>query len=68
MDKDQDKEKPFHRLMPKIVTRTLLKYLLARQGQRKLECTCSGLALHKNNDYLIHEQLINAIIDEVNDG
>jgi hypothetical protein len=33
MDKDQNKEKPFHRLMPKIVTRTLLKYLLTKQRQ-----------------------------------
>jgi hypothetical protein len=38
--------------------------------QRKLECACSGLVLHKINDYLYHiyEQMINAIIDEVNDG
>jgi hypothetical protein len=38
--------------------------------QRKLERACSGLVLYKTNDYLqyIYEQLINAIIDEVNDG
>jgi len=38
--------------------------------QRKLECACSGLVFHEINDYLYHiyEQMINAIIDEVNDG
>jgi hypothetical protein len=38
--------------------------------QRKLERACSGLVLHKTMTIFngIYEQLINAIIDEVNDG
>ena len=46
-------------------------HLFARQNKERLERACSGLVLHEINDYLyqyIYEQLINAIIDEVNDG
>ena len=48
-----------------------MMHLFARQNKERLECACSGLVLHEINDYLyqyIYEQLINAIIDEVNDG
>jgi hypothetical protein len=48
-----------------------MMHLFARQNKEILECACSGLVLHEINDYLyqyIYEQLINAIVDEVNDG
>jgi hypothetical protein len=48
-----------------------MMHLFARQNKERLECACSGLVLHEINDYLYqytYEQLINAFIDEVNDG
>jgi hypothetical protein len=71
---DQVKEVPFHRLLPKyeIVKKksSTDDAPVCETKQRKLECACSGLVLHEINDYLkyIYEQMINAIIDEVNDG
>ena len=44
--------------------------MFARQNKKTRVCACSGLVLQDINDYLYHiyEQMINAIIDEVNDG
>jgi hypothetical protein len=45
-------------------------HLFARQDKKTRVCACSGLVLQDINDYLYHiyEQMVNAIIDEVNDG
>ena len=69
---DQVKEVPFHRLLPKWDSqgeKSTDDAPVCETKQRKLEYACSGLVLHKINDYLpIYKQMINAIIDEVNDG
>jgi len=71
---DQVKEVPFHRLLPQRDSQVEVSTEdapVCETKQRRLERACSGLVLHEINDYLyqyIYEQLINAIIDEVNDG
>ena len=71
---DRVKEVPFHRLLPKRDSQVEVSTEdapVCETRQKTRVCACSGLVLHKINDYLyqfIYEQLINAIIDEVNDG
>ena len=47
-----------------------MMHLFARQDNKARIYACSGLVLQDINDYLYHiyEQMINAFIDEVNDG
>jgi hypothetical protein len=51
---DQVNEVPFHRLLPERDSqedKTTDDAPVCETKQRKLECACSGLVLHKTNDY-----------------
>jgi hypothetical protein len=71
---DQVKDTPFTDCCPRRDSqrnKTTEDAPVCETRQKTRVCACSGLVLHKINDYLyqfIYEQLINAIIDEVNDG
>jgi hypothetical protein len=70
---DQVKEVPFHRLLPKRDSQVEVSTddaPVCETKQRRLEYACSGLVLHESMTIFkyVYEQIINAIIDEVNDG